>query len=279
MVQVATRRDRVRAATSLEIIQTARRLLVEQGSAAISLRAIAREMGMTAPALYRYFGSHEELIENVIADVFTELSDHLQAQIAAVAGEAGSAGADSAAAATGAASVAGGAGTATSPDAAEQQAAEQQAALIGAQLMAACKAFRDWALAHPPEFGMIFGSPLPGLELLHDDPLTDCGVRFGLIFVNLFNELWRLKPFAVPADDEIGASMTPQLVHYREMLGSELPIGALQTFLRCWVLLYGTVSLEVFGHLRFALADAEPMFEMVLTDMAPMIGLEYPQPA
>ena len=265
MVQVATRRDRVRAATSLEIIQTARRLLVEQGSAAISLRAIAREMGMTAPALYRYFGSHEELIENVIADVFTELSNHLQAQIAAVPGPAGGAGPDSAA---------GSAGTATSADA-----AAEQAALIGAQLMAACKAFRDWALAHPPEFGMIFGSPLPGLELLHDDPLTDCGVRFGLIFVNLFDELWRLKPFAVQADDEIGATIAPQLVHYREMLGSELPIGALQTFLRCWVLLYGTVSLEVFGHLRFALADAEPMFEMVLTDMAPMIGLKYPPPA
>src|ERR1035438_434375 len=114
VVQVATRRDRVRAATSLEIIQTARRLLVEQGSAAISLRAIAREMGMTAPALYRYFGSHEELIENVIADVFTELSNHLQAQIAAVPGPAGGAGPDSAA---------GSAGTATSADAAAEQAA------------------------------------------------------------------------------------------------------------------------------------------------------------
>ncbi len=77
-VAVPTRRDRLRASTSQEIIQTARRLLVEQGSAAISLRAIAREMGMTAPALYRYFGSHEELIRNVIADIFTELSDYVE---------------------------------------------------------------------------------------------------------------------------------------------------------------------------------------------------------
>ena len=63
MVQALSRRDRVRAATTQEILQTARKLLVEDGPAAISLRAIAREMGMTAPALYRYFGSHDELLE------------------------------------------------------------------------------------------------------------------------------------------------------------------------------------------------------------------------
>jgi AraC-like DNA-binding protein len=59
LAQSPSRRDRLRAATTQEIIQTARRLLVEQGAEAVSLRAIAREMGMTAPALYRYFGSHE----------------------------------------------------------------------------------------------------------------------------------------------------------------------------------------------------------------------------
>lgn len=46
-----TRRERLRAATVDEIMRTARRLLVDEGQAAISLRAIAREMGMTAPAL------------------------------------------------------------------------------------------------------------------------------------------------------------------------------------------------------------------------------------
>ena len=81
MVQASSRRDRVRAATTQEIKQTARRILVSHGSEAVSLRAIAREMGMTAPALYRYFGSHEELIKHVIADIFTELTDDLRAAI------------------------------------------------------------------------------------------------------------------------------------------------------------------------------------------------------
>src|SRR6266705_2277028 len=73
LMQAPSRRDRVRAATSQEIVQTARRLLVEQGIAAVSLRAIAREMGMTAPALYRYYDSHEELLRHVVADIFNEL--------------------------------------------------------------------------------------------------------------------------------------------------------------------------------------------------------------
>ena len=65
------RRDRVRAETTGEIKQTARQILVEQGPEAVTLRAIAREMGMTAPALYRYFGSHEDLIRHVVGDIFT----------------------------------------------------------------------------------------------------------------------------------------------------------------------------------------------------------------
>src|SRR5437870_9333689 len=72
-VQPPSRRDRLRAATIDEIIQTARQLLVKDGPEAVSLRAIAREMGMTAPGLYRYFGNHEELVRHLCAGIFTEL--------------------------------------------------------------------------------------------------------------------------------------------------------------------------------------------------------------
>jgi len=57
--------------------------------------------------------------------------------------------------------------------------------------------------------------------------------------------------------------------------GNDLPLGAVQTFLRCWVSLYGTVTLEVFGHMRFALDDPAQMFELMMTDLAAMIGLGY----
>ena len=50
------------------------------------------------------------------------------------------------------------------------------------------------------------------------------------------------------------------------------------TFLRCWTLLYGAVSMEVFGHMSFALTDPAPMFEITLGDLAALIGLQYPLP-
>ena len=240
----ATRRDRVRAATSQEIIATARRLLVSEGSAAITLRAIAREMGMTAPALYRYFGSYQTLIHHLVAEIFNDLSDYVEAEVELARATLG-----------------------TDRD-------QSDSTTIG--LMTACQAFRRWAIAHPAEFGMIFGSPLPGIDLYHEDPLMECGRRFGGIFMNLFVELWRIKPFAVPADNEIAPQFREQLARYRDLLGTDLPLGVLQTFLRCWVSLYGTVTLEVFGHMRFALDNPAQMFELMLTDLAGLIGLRYP---
>jgi AcrR family transcriptional regulator len=245
-VAAPSRRDRVRAATSQEIIQIARRLLITQGSAAISLRAIAREMGMTAPALYRYFENHEVLIHHVIADIFTELSDYVEAEVSAAL-----------------------AGLPTTADACYQ---------TEAGLITGCQAFRRWAIAHPAEFGMIFGTPLPGVDLYHDDPLLECGLRFGGIFLRLFVDLWRIRPFAVPADADLDASLRTQLARYRAVIGTDLPLGVLQVFLRCWVTLYGTVTLEVFGHLRFALDDSTPLFDLMLSELAARLGLEYPLP-
>jgi hypothetical protein len=96
-----------------------------------------------------------------------------------------------------------------------------------------------------------------------------------MIFLGLFSDLWRIQPFDVPADDEIDPALRVQLVSYRDMIGADLPLGVLQTFLRCWVLLYGTVSMEVFGHMRFALENGSGMFELMLADLARMIGLTY----
>jgi AcrR family transcriptional regulator len=245
LVQAPSRRDRVRAATTEEIKQTARRLLVAEGPDAVSLRAIAREMGMTAPALYRYFGSHEDLIGHVVADIFTEIANDIRAAIEAAGRDSG--------------------GDITS------------------KLVAACHEFRHWSLTHRAEFGMLFGSPLPTIEaaLDHDDVIAACAMKFSGTFFTLFLELWQHHPFAVPADGEIDPALRDQLVRYRESLGvDDLPAGAIFTFLWCWVRLYGMVSLEVFGHLHFALEDASPMFERTLVELAELLGREYtPRPA
>lgn len=232
------RRDRIRAATTGEIKETARRILVTEGPEAVSLRAIAREMGMTAPALYRYFSSHEDLIRHVVADIFTELTDGIQAAMHQAAGAAG--------------------GDMTT------------------KLIAGCREFRAWSLAHPQEFGLLFGNPLPGLQAAHDDVVAACAAKFSGTFFLLFLELWREHPFPVQAGEEIDPGLRGQLARYSEALGADLPPGAALTFLRCWVRLYGMVSLEVFGHLHFALDDASAMFEITLSELAALVGLEYP---
>ena len=246
-VHPLSRRDRLRAATVEEIIQTARRLLVRSGPEAMSLRAIAREMGMTAPGLYRYFDSHEDLHRHVCASIFTELGQDIHQAIQAA-----------------------GASAAT-PD--------EMTAKLTVKMVAACREFRRWALNHKDEFGLVFGVPLPGLNDGRYDIADECALDFAGTFFTLFLELWRTAPFPVPAAEEIDPGLRDQLTRYRAALGTDIPLGAVLTFLRCWTVLYGAVALEVFGHLGFALEDAAPMFEFTLADLATLVGLRYPLPS
>ncbi|MGH8837754.1 MAG: TetR/AcrR family transcriptional regulator [Jiangellaceae bacterium] len=68
-----TRRERTRAATIDEIKGIALRLMHEQGTTDVRFSDIAREMGMTAPALYRYFADRDELLTAMIVDAFDDL--------------------------------------------------------------------------------------------------------------------------------------------------------------------------------------------------------------
>jgi AcrR family transcriptional regulator len=73
-----TRRERLQEATRDEIKGVARQHMAREGSAAISLRAIARDMGLSAPALYRYYPSRDDLITALVVDAFVSLGDALE---------------------------------------------------------------------------------------------------------------------------------------------------------------------------------------------------------
>jgi AcrR family transcriptional regulator len=73
-----TRRERQREATREEILSTAWKQIAEQGAASLSLRAIAREMGITAPGLYRYYPSRDDLVTALIVNAFNSFSDALE---------------------------------------------------------------------------------------------------------------------------------------------------------------------------------------------------------
>ena len=187
-----TRRDRLRAATMEEITATARRLLVEQGPEAMSLRAIAREMGMTAPGLYRYYSSREELLRHVIATIFRELSGDVQRAIDEVTLSA-----------AGAAVARGNA------------APEQVRRHLTLKMVAACRAFRRWGLSHKDEFTLLFGVPLPGLDDGRFDVAEECALEFAGTFYALFIELWNATHFPVPGPAEIDEGLRAQLGRFR----------------------------------------------------------------
>jgi AcrR family transcriptional regulator len=214
--QLPTRRERLRTATLADIRQAARALVVRGGPTAISLRAIARDLGMSAPALYRYFPSLEALVIAVCSDVYDELHNAVTA-----AGEG-----------------------AEGP---------------GPKLVAMARAFRAWSVAHPPEFALLFGSPVPGVAELESDVESPQhpAARVGAAFLEPFAEVWKqLAPPPVPPD----AQLTRALAIHGDVLS---PAG-MYAFLAAWSRLYGLVALEVFGHLRWALTDVEPLFEAEL---------------
>src|SRR5262245_33076145 len=66
-------------ATRSQILDIARKQMAEHGTAGLALRAIAREMDVTAPAIYRYFPSLDDLITELILENFNALADALEA--------------------------------------------------------------------------------------------------------------------------------------------------------------------------------------------------------
>jgi AcrR family transcriptional regulator len=77
-------RARVRAEMADEIKQTARRHLAESGAPGLSLRAVARELGMVSSAVYRYFASRDELLTALIIDAYEALGAAVEQAEAAV---------------------------------------------------------------------------------------------------------------------------------------------------------------------------------------------------
>lgn len=74
-----TRRERLRLETIEEIKATAWKQIGELGAASLSLRAIAREIGMTAPGLYRYYKDRDALVTALLMDAFSSFTASLEA--------------------------------------------------------------------------------------------------------------------------------------------------------------------------------------------------------
>src|SRR5277367_5569072 len=79
-----TARERARAEITNEILDAGRRHLASEGAAGLSLRAIARDLGMVSSAVYRYVASRDELLTRLIIDAYNSIGGAAEAREGAV---------------------------------------------------------------------------------------------------------------------------------------------------------------------------------------------------
>ena len=117
-----TAREHARAELTRAILASARSQLAEVGPAALSVRAVARDLGMVSSATYRYFRSRDELLTALLIEAYDEIGEAVESADAAVS------------------------------DRGE----------LAARWRAICHAVRDWAVGNPHEYALLYGSPVPG---------------------------------------------------------------------------------------------------------------------
>jgi AcrR family transcriptional regulator len=225
-----TRRERLRGATMAEIKQIATRQMAEEGTAAISLRAIAREMGMSAPALYRYFASRDDLITALILDAYTSMADALESVVSRHTGES-----------------------------------------IGDRLLAALLAYREWALAHPIDYQLILGNPIPRYSA-PSEVTTQAARRTLGIFARLVGEAYLQGE---PAADSVPRSPDPQgaIEGQPQTGGPSAPVDLLENVVAGWAQTHGLITLELFGHLQPLVGDPGALYRMEAEAMVRRLGL------
>lgn len=236
-----TRRDRPRTDTERDIRQEARRLLVNQGREAVTLRAIARHLGITAPALYRYYDSREDLLRRVCDDICLDLADELTADLTTI------------------------------PD--EDVLGAVFAVCRGFRRWALAHPQEFTLVFASPDDSS--GSVVDSTGKL----LRPAKDQFGRIFLTVAGKVLATHQLPVPPDEDVPDRLRPDLDAFRTTLvdtllqqGIDLPPEALSPgtvyfMLQFWVRLYGQVALEVFGRFPFAVSNAEPLFESMLAEL------------
>jgi AcrR family transcriptional regulator len=223
-------RERVRRELTSEIKEVALAQLASGGGAALSLRAIAREMGMASSALFRYFRSRDALLTALIIDSYSSLAEAAE----------------------------------TAEDQVHQRSIEDR-------WMAICHGVRNWAVAFPHQYALIFGSPIPGYAAPAGTiaPASRVPLLLGQLLVDLMSE----KSYDAGAHPEPSAALRRAIDPVRAMMPGSIPSDLMVRGLMAWTYLFGAVSFEVFGHRHNVIADHDAFFDHEIRRMATMVGL------
>ncbi|MEQ0559931.1 TetR/AcrR family transcriptional regulator [Amycolatopsis sp. NEAU-NG30] len=230
-----SRRARLRTETTAEIKRVALELMASGGPGSITLRAIAREMGMTANAIYGYFATRDDLLTALIKDVYTELADTLEAARDALP-EADAAG----------------------------------------RILAWAHAFRDWALAHPQGFRLIYGDPVPGYQAPEGGAAPEAEHRVCAGLTGLAAGAWPEASGRYTDDSFDWTDFDEKLAGEVRAEFPGLPPAAVALALRIWGHLHGLVSLEVLGHLRAQTTNPAKLYRNEIARLISSLGLTPP---
>src|ERR1017187_1392055 len=157
MTATQTARDRARAELTREIKSEARRQLAAEGAQRLSLRAVARELGMASSALYRYFSSRDDLLTALIIDAYDAIGESAERAVAAL-----------------------------------------PRTDIRGRWRACWHAVRGWAIAHPHEYALIYGSPVPGYSAPQETIAP--ASRMAAVLGGLLSDAWSARLTGGPAD-------------------------------------------------------------------------------
>ncbi len=209
-----TPRERYRTQVRAEVMERAWEQIATAGASALSLNAIAKQMGMSGPALYRYFANRDELITELVREAYRSLADTLRA-----------------------------------------------AADDGADLAGLAHALRDWALADPQRYLLVYGTPVPGYQAPEDTTAISQE-----IMATLVDACAIALPTATTPTEPLGAHLA---THRTWAAGHPAPPEALALFLTFWTRLHGVLSLELAGHFTGMRFDPAVLFE---AELAALLG-------
>jgi AcrR family transcriptional regulator len=223
------RRDRLRAATIAEIKAAARAQMDAGGADTISLRGIARDMGMTPRAIYTYYDTRDALISDLIAEVYNQVAGMLETALADAAGQG-----------------------------------------PAAQVLAVATAYRDWAVANPDQFQLVYGNPVPGYRRPPDGPAAAAEHRACTVLLTLVDAAWPTPQAAEPHDwNEFKPGFTAAV----RASFPDMPPAAAALALRLWGRMHGLVALEVYGHLDTQVTDPAQLYHQDMLDLGRSLGL------
>ncbi len=225
-----TARERARAELTREIKEEARRQLAAHGAQGLSLRSVARELGMVSSALYRYFASRDELLTVLIIDAYDALGE-----------------------------------------AAERAVSGLPAADVRGRWRAACAAIRNWALANPHEYALIYGSPVPGYRA--PQATVASAIRASQVLGGIVADATAGSDPPRPPAEPLPPALVGQTAIVAGAIAPDVDGGVIARALIAWTQLFGMISFELFGQFVGALEPADAFFGYAVDQMADFIGL------